>query len=115
MSGLLERGGEAMDELFTIEEMRSKLKISRDCLYNYMEKGIIPFVKVGGQRRFIGSQVMKAIKTMQIQQVQGFVRNVRKDTLSDVPTSSSLVKTKPRKALKRLTNRQYKHSQSKTV
>ncbi len=63
-----------MDQLYTIEEIQGLMKVSRPTLYRYMDEGIIPFVQIGGQRRFIGSQVMTAIKRLQVQQVQARLR-----------------------------------------
>jgi len=87
MENLAKGGYTAMDELFTIEEMMSKLKVSRETIYRYMSRGILPYVTIGSRRRFIGRQVMKAIRDIQAMQVQGYVR---KDTLSDSCNSSSL-------------------------
>ncbi len=64
-----EGGGTEMEELYTMEEITARLKVTRETLYNYMKKGIIPFVKIGGQRRFIGSQVAQAIKNLQKSQM----------------------------------------------
>lgn len=62
----MKKGGAVnMDELFTIEEMMSRLKVSRDTLYNWMNAGLIPYVQIGGRRRFIGSRVMKAIRNLE--------------------------------------------------
>jgi excisionase family DNA binding protein len=72
MVKMLEEGGVSdMEELYTVDEVADKLKVSKVTLYSYMKDGIVPFVKLGGQRRFIGSQVMSAIKKIQtVQSVQ---------------------------------------------
>lgn len=71
-----------MDNLYTVDEMMNFLRVSRAKLYRLMEGGVIPFVQIEGQRRFIGGQVMTAIKRMQVQQVQSKMLSGRKDTLS---------------------------------
>lgn len=63
-------GAVEMDELYTVEEVSEKLKISRASLYRYMSNGLIPYVQLGGQKRFIGSQVQRAIRDMQTRQIQ---------------------------------------------
>lgn len=81
-----EKGGENrhMDELYTIEEMTKWLKISKQTLYRWMDAGIVPFISIGGTRRFVGSQVMAALKRRQKLQMEATGRGVRNDILSDV-------------------------------
>lgn len=71
-----------MDQLYTIDEMMEFLKVSRATVYNLMDGGVIPYVQVQGKRRFIGSQVMTALKRLQVQQIQAKMLSGRKDTLS---------------------------------
>lgn len=120
---MLKEGGSEMDELYTVDEMTDRLKVSRETLYAWMKAGIIPYVQIGGKRRFMASQITKALKMLQNRQSQeAFFKGrnytlsdetgVRKDTLSALRKSSSnrnRVKHKPRIKLKK---RQYKHSQS---
>lgn len=69
MSKIQEKGGVMeMDELYTIDEIMAKLKVSRQTVYRHMDSGVLPFVQLGGQRRFIGKQVMDALKRMQASQ-----------------------------------------------
>lgn len=63
-----EKGGEIrMDELFTVNEMLAKLKISRTKLWYLMNKGDIPFIKVGESPRFVASEVMKSLRKQTVQ------------------------------------------------
>lgn len=77
-----------MDQLYTVNEMMSLMKVSRGTIYRFCDNGILPYVQVGGARRFIGSQVMKAIKNLQKRQVLESLapneQRVLKYTLSDV-------------------------------
>lgn len=112
---VLEEGGiKSMEELYTVDEIMAFLKISRDTLYRYMRDGIIPFVQIGGQRRFIGTQVSKAIKDLQKRQHVNGLRNVRmdapekvsmsvrNDTLSDVKHKASHRKKRSHRKLRPL-------------
>lgn len=82
-------GAKDMEELYTVDEMMSRLKVSRETMYNWMKAGIIPYVQISGKRRFVASQVMRAIKMMQQRQAQGTIRSVQNYTLSDVNDGSS--------------------------
>lgn len=84
-----------------------------------MNSNDIPFVYLGKERRFIGSQVMKAIKKLQIKQAQNSIRgdisSVHNDTLSDVSNKLDKLNTNSNKDLKQLTKRSYKIRKSKSV
>lgn len=63
MNKIQEEGGNMqMDELFTVNEMMAKLKVSKATFYRLMREGSVPFILVGEQRRFIGREVMKTLK-----------------------------------------------------
>lgn len=108
-----------MDQLFKINEMQSLLKVSRAQLYRLMNAKIIPFVYLGKERRFIGSQVMKAIKTMQTNQLQNSLRGVSesvpKDTLSDASAKLDNLNTQSNKDLRKALKIPDKIRNSKTV
>lgn len=69
-------GGLNVDELFTINEVIEKLKISRTKLGYLMKAGAIPYVKVGESPRFVGSEVMKALRNITKQETAA-VRSAR--------------------------------------
>lgn len=46
-----------MEELFTIQEVAVKLKLSTSTLYRYVETGKIPHKKIGRKIRFTNSHV----------------------------------------------------------
>lgn len=105
-----------MDQLYTVDEMMVFLKVSRPTMYNYMTEGVIPYVQVGGTRRFIGSQVMKALKDLQTRQNVEKVRDfalVHKDTLSDVSRKLTKLSTNANKDLKKQQKASYKIRNSK--
>lgn len=114
-----ERGVNDMDQLYTVDELMGFLKVSRATLYDLMANNVIPYVQVQGKRRFIGGQVMGALKRMQVQQVQSKVRGekglVLNDTLSDVVKGLHHVNTCSTKALKKLKKQPYNLRASKTV
>lgn len=95
-----------MDQLFTVDEMMSFFKVSRGTIYNFMKDGVLPYVEIRGQRRFIGSQVMKALKDMQTKQAQSRVRGdssvVLEDTLSDVHRRLSSLSLNCNKGLEKI-------------
>ena len=104
-----------VNALYTMDEMMAKLKVSRETLYNFMKRGIIPFVKLGGQRRFLGSQVSLAIKNLQKSQLIESLRSVRKETVSGEGSgvckdtfSSSIGKSSIHPQLEVLTDPEYK-------
>lgn len=101
-----------MDELYTVAEMTARLKVSRETLYAWMKAKIIPYVQIGGKRRFMASQVTKALKNLQMRQNQEAILNGRNYTLSDSSGTSSTANTKPLKQLKTFKKRQYKHSEN---
>lgn len=51
-----------VDNLLTIEELMALLKISRAKVYRMIDSGTMPYVRVGGQFRFIEREVLKALK-----------------------------------------------------
>lgn len=105
---MMQEGGvKNMDELYTVEEMMTRLKISRDTLYNWMNDGIIPYIQIRKRRRFEAKEVNKALKKLRVQKPFSEVRNY---TLSASSGTSSTANTKPLKQLKKFQKRQYKHS-----
>jgi excisionase family DNA binding protein len=46
-----------MEELFTVQEVAAKLKLSVSTLYRYVENDIIPHKKLGRKIRFTNAQV----------------------------------------------------------
>lgn len=93
-----------MDQLYTVDEVMNLLKVSRPTLYRFMEDGVVPYVQLGGQRRFIGNQLMSAIKKMQIVQNQSKMRDlvsVQKDTLSDASRKLTKLSTNANKELRK--------------
>jgi len=60
---IVQEGGKiGMDQLYTVDEMMHLLKVSRPKIYTLMKRNEIPFIMVGGQRRFVGKEVMKALR-----------------------------------------------------
>lgn len=94
-----------MDQLYTVNEMMALLKVSRATIYNYCDRGVLPYVPLEGGKRFIGSQVMKALKDLQTKDIQAKTRDlvsVQKDTLSDVSRKLSHLSTNANKELRKL-------------
>jgi len=118
-SSKIHKGGVSnMDQLYTVDEMISLFKVSRGTLYNYMNSGILPYVELPGGRRFIGSQVMKALKDMQTRQNVEKTRDfasVSKDTLSDASRKLKAVRSISSKALRKTTTSNDKIRVSKFV
>lgn len=56
-----------MDELYTVDEMQTRLKVSKDTLYEWMKAGVIPYIQIRGKRRFEASEVTKALKKLRVQ------------------------------------------------
>jgi excisionase family DNA binding protein len=46
-----------MEELFTLQEVAIKLKLSTNTLYRYVEKGIIQHQKIGRKIRFTNANI----------------------------------------------------------
>ena len=74
VENVIGEGGTEMDELLTINELSDKLKISRGTIERMIKAGKLPFLKVGGQYRFIAGEVMKTIRK---QTVSGLVHTLR--------------------------------------
>lgn len=51
-----------MEELLTIEEVSSWLKVSKNTVYKWVLDDRIPSVKIGGKRRFEPCEIRKWIK-----------------------------------------------------
>ncbi len=41
-----------MDEIFTLQELSEYLKISEKTMYSYVQKGVVPGIKIGTAWRF---------------------------------------------------------------
>lgn len=108
-----------MDQLYTVNEMMALLKVSRATIYNYCDRGVLPYVPLEGGKRFIGSQVMKALKDLQSKEVQNKIRGesslVSKDTSSDVRHKLTKLSRSASKDLAKLKTRSYKIRDSKSV
>lgn len=55
-----------MIKLLTIEELSSKLSISKGSLYNMTSKHSIPFVKVGKRIRFDEAEIDQWLETQKL-------------------------------------------------
>lgn len=52
---------ELNDELLTTDELCSYLKLSRVSIWALTKQGILPFVRVGAQKRYLKSSVLKKL------------------------------------------------------
>lgn len=52
---------EFKDELFTTEELCLFLKLSRVTIWALTKQGLIPFMRVGNQKRYLKSKVLKKL------------------------------------------------------
>ncbi len=50
------------NEIYTLEETTSLLKISRSTFLRLIKKGIISAYKVGGQHRVLGAEILSLFK-----------------------------------------------------
>jgi excisionase family DNA binding protein len=48
-----------MEELLTIEELSSKLKVSKSTIYRWVHYDFIPYIKLSGAIRFNEKSVLK--------------------------------------------------------
>jgi len=48
-----------MEELLTIEELSSKLKVSKSTIYRWVHYDFIPYIKLSGAVRFNEKSVLK--------------------------------------------------------
>ncbi len=51
-----------LENLLTVKEVASMLRVSTQTLYKMLEQGTIPAVKIGSQWRFEGDQIREWIK-----------------------------------------------------
>lgn len=49
------------DEILTTEELCSWLKLSRVTVWHLTKNGILPFLRVGNQKRFLKSEVLNIL------------------------------------------------------
>lgn len=49
-------------EMYTAKELEEILKISRKTLYSYTQRGLIPYIKVQSNVRFLKSQILEWIE-----------------------------------------------------
>lgn len=49
-------------EMFTAKELEELLKISRKTIYAYTRRGLIPYIKVQSNVRFLKSQILDWIE-----------------------------------------------------
>lgn len=78
-----------MERLFTVEEAAEYLRVARQTLYKYMERGVkgvkLGYIYVGGERRITQGAIEAFIKASTDRQV------AESDTIEDAMQSPSLV------------------------
>jgi len=52
---------ELEEELLTTEELCLFLKVSRVSIWNFTRSGVIPFIRIGNQKRFRKSEVINSL------------------------------------------------------
>jgi excisionase family DNA binding protein len=62
--GQLDRGPSVLDELMTSSDVAELLHTRLSTIQGYARSGLLPSVKVGRHRRFIRSQVERAIRAL---------------------------------------------------
>ena len=66
------------DEVYTTEEVRDFLKISKSTLKRYLKKGIIKAYKIGGVYRIWGREILRLLSPGTEQKAVSFYQKAKK-------------------------------------
>lgn len=58
-----------IDDFLTIDDVSKKLELSKSCLYNYVSKSKIPYLKLGGKLLFTEMDLNTWIESKKVKAV----------------------------------------------
>lgn len=68
------------DNVYTTEETRDFLKISKSTIKRWLKKGLIRANKVGGQYRILGAEILRLISPSLEKEAQKLYREIKEKT-----------------------------------
>lgn len=68
------------NNVYTTEETRDFLKISKSTIKRWLKKGLIRANKVGGQYRILGAEILRLISPILEKEAQKIYREIKEKT-----------------------------------
>ncbi|MDD5173167.1 MAG: helix-turn-helix domain-containing protein [Patescibacteria group bacterium] len=68
------------NNVYTTEETRDFLKISKSTIKRWLKKGLIRANKVGGQYRILGAEILRLISPVLEKEAQKIYREIKEKT-----------------------------------
>lgn len=68
------------NNVYTTEETRNFLKISKSTIKRWLKKGLIRANKIGGQYRILGAEILRLISPALEKQTQKVYRKIKEKT-----------------------------------